>query len=174
MKWSDSIPQYYGNFWRLSLSLPTTKSFVKVGFTLVFAAVRREEPSHVPEAHQVWELAPWGSLRGQQSHRLLPAPHHCGLWESVHVSQAWEPQREVRRGDLGISELGFWSRCLEEMLNVSRSEVSVLMWAEEEMAACLDAVWRDLIFWCCTEAMWRLLVVLLQGQLLCGVSCWLL
>lgn len=29
----------------------------------------------------------------------------------------------------------------------ARNEVSVLLWAEEEMAAGLCAVWRDLIYW---------------------------
>lgn len=86
-----------------------------VDVNLVFAAVRCEEPSHISEAHQVRELARRGSVRGQQSHYFLPSPHHSGLWESIHISQAREPQREVRRDDFGILWLGFQSRCLLEM-----------------------------------------------------------
>lgn len=87
---------------KIKLSLSTTKSLAKVDFDLVFAAVRCEEPSHVSEAHQVRELAPRGSLCGQQSHCFLPAPHHSGLWESIHFSQAWQPQRKVRGEEVGI------------------------------------------------------------------------
>lgn len=100
---------------KIKLSLPTTKYLAMVDVNLVFAAVRCEEPSHVSEAHQVRELARRGSVRGQQSHYFLPSPHHSGLWESIHISQAREPQRKVRRDDFGILWLGFQGRCLLEM-----------------------------------------------------------
>lgn len=58
----------------------------------------------------------------------------------------------TRLASLGAAKRGEKGRSARLRVGVSKemfatSEVSVLMWAKEEMAACLHAVWRDLTFW---------------------------
>lgn len=149
-----------------------------VDFNLLFSAVWCEEPSHLSEAHQVWELTPWGFICGQQNYCFFPSSVLSGLWGSIYSPQAGEPQREVRNHIFWSLPLwlGFQSSCC--LLEMRQFFCSMGRGRDSCNLAC-SFKWSGILIAgekqsgsACGQT--HCYVINLQGQLLHSISCCLL